>query len=1246
MPMANNPEVAPNIEELTRCPMDQFYSDLRTSPKGLSASEAERRYSEHGANVLPEAKKVSFSKKAVVQFKNLFNVLLIIAAILSFVTGISSNDMSSIQMGFAILLVVVLSVLFSLFQEYRAERAIEALHRLVPENIKVMRDGKVIHLTASRIVPGDVIELEEGDKVPADGRLLNAFELSIDNSILTGESEPQIRTVNCPNQGECPATDRTNLVLAGTTITSGSGTAIIFATGGHTQFGHVVEITHAIEEPLSPLQREINLTARLNFIVAIAVGFIFLLIAWQFLHLPLSDSLLFMIGVMVCVVPEGLQITLTLSLALSSLAMSKKNVVVKRLSSVETLGSTTVICTDKTGTITEGQMTVRKIWMGGQAFDVTGEGYEPDGKIFLNGQDLKMGDRKDLRTICEVAALDNRATLVPPLDRRKYRWTAVGDSTDAALLVMAAKAGLDLKKESEEQPRIGMIPFESIRKMMTSVHQRTDGTITAYVKGAGNEILSRCGTALWGDQVVPMTPQLANEIRTQIDGFAREAYRVIALAVRELPAKSERYESAAVESELTFVGLTAILDPPRRDVARAVSMARSAGIRIVMLTGDHELTAEAIARKVGIITSEDHIVLSCERLAERTDEELSKMLDTPELVFARVTPEQKLRIVHILQTKGETVAVTGDGVNDAPALLEADIGIAMGITGTDVARESADMVLLDDNFASIVSGVEVGRSVFDNLRKFIVYVFSHNWAELMTFIVFVLLQTPLPLAVVGVLAIDLMLEIAPSISLTMEQPEPGTMDRPPRSRKSHLFDARTLARSGYIGTIIGLVAVFWCFTVWSQAGWALGASTMADRTGYLKGMTIVLVGIMAGQLGTFFAVRTSVKSSFSMSLFGNRWLLPSLAVEFLILLAIVYVPFIQPIFGSVGLEPIQWLLLFAIAPVILAVEEVRKYVSRRIIVPAPTITIASPIQLAPIEKAPQVVKEIGYRAPFVETGPPLVMMGFSESGIRNALSVAMGLAEQSKSRILIVSDQELIKSHPDILTSEPGIPCEFVGLSPSEGPKGKRAAARTVKKYANRRGVETIVVAVEQKTFSGRISRKAFGWVKELAGKSVILVSVPTKKSPVPHQSGRLLIPILEDSSLEVLELAKNLTSSSIIPDVDVVAAKIIKMPQGRLFSTYRPESLSLAEEEFEFQEAMHGLNLIKKLTPRVLFVRDISREVIRFAEERRADMIILQGYWTASRHGFLAKSEMKIAANAHCSVAVLLSSAPEMKTK
>ena len=1235
-------------------PPDELYEELRSGPEGLSTVEAARRLDVHGFNVLPESKRVPLSRKAFAQVRNLFNVLLILAALLSFVS-------SSPQMGFAILGVVLVAVLFSIFQEHRAERAVEALRQLVPDEAKVLRDGAVKKVPVPNIAVGDVISLEEGDKVPADARLLTAFEVDVDNSTLTGESEPARRTAMPPSPDfDGPSTEFPNLVFAGTVVTAGTATAVVLATGLQTRFGEVVAITHAVEEPLSPLQLQLNQAAKLNVYVAIAVSVVFLAVGLFVVHFQVPDGILFMIGVLTCLVPEGLQITVTLALAMSSLSLSKRNVVVKRLSAVETLGSTTVICTDKTGTITEGQMTVRKVWLSGRVLDVTGEGYGPEGRVLLDGKEITAGGRTDLRLLSEVAALNNKATLVPPLDRRKSRWTAVGDSTEAALLVLAAKASLDPKKALAARPRVGMIPFESSRKMMTSVHRDSEGRVLAYVKGAGLEILSRSGRMQLGESAVPMTEELRQTVRKQIDAFARDAYRVLALAVRELPGLLEKYESESVESELTFVGLVAILDPPRADVPEAVRKARSAGMRVIMMTGDHELTAEAIARKVGIISSAQHATVTGYRLAKMTDEDLERLLDTPEVVFARITPEQKLRVVHVLQTKGETVAVTGDGVNDAPALLEADIGIAMGITGTDVARESADMVLLDDNFASIVNGTEVGRAVFDNLRKFIIYVFSHNWAELVSFVVFVLFLTPqtLPLTVIGILSIDLGMEIPPSLALTLEPPEPGIMDRPPRSKRSHLFDLATMSRSAYMGIMIGLVALFWCFSIWAGAGWRLGLagwpSTPVQVQAYQMGTTAIIAGIMAGQLGTLTATRTNVTSAFSLSPLRNRWLLPSLAAELGILLGIVYVPPLEAVFATRAFPWITWLYLLAFVPVIVLFEEVRKYAVRRVLVPA-RVPVPG-LGAVPATSSPGVEVLVGpettgrTRIPFVERGPPILLPLTLQGSGEVAAAVALSLADYSGSRVVLVRLPDLgssvqvgreLERRIEALARGSDTPCQVVDLPASDVRRRRAAVGRDLERLAERTGAETVVVPVDAEVFSARSSRGRGRWLSGLRKRRIVLVRGPGRISGRPPRLRRILIPVLEEFQPEPFDLAASLTATATFPAVDVVVAKVIRIPQiVPLYSTYRPESLIDEERELSFLRALRSRPILRLLTPKILMVRDIGKDLVAFAEERGIEAILLAGRWEASRHGFLSKDEREVALKAKGTVVVILPAA------
>ncbi len=903
-------------------------ADLETTPAGLSSEQAKLRLGKVGPNVIPSAKKVNAAQKFFAQFKNLFNVLLLVASLLSFATGWYYGDSGSISMGLAILGVVILNSFFSLIQEFRAEQAVQAISRLVPTNAKVMRDNQLKEVNVAEIVPGDIIALEEGDRVPADVRLTNAFEVSVDNSILTGESDPQRRFATMtPDATVYSLTDYQNIVFAGTTIVSGIGRGVVIKTGKETEFGKIVSLSRQIKEPPSPLQKEIDYTAKINSLVAILVAAIFFLVAKIFVNLRMIDSLLFAIGVMVSLVPEGFQLTVSLSLALTALAMSKKNVVVKRLSSVETLGSTTVMCVDKTGTITSGEMMLKKLWANGEVFEVTGDGYSPEGFVTVENRRVNRVERPHVSRLFEVATFCNNAKLNAPSDRIP-RWTVLGDPTDGAFLVFAGKGDFNVSEALAQNPRAALIPFDSKRRLMTSIHRTPDGTLIAYTKGAPNELLSRCPTIFLQNEYVPLDDEKRNAVKRQYDDFAAEGFRVLSMAMRVLPNEMSEFPSEAVENNLTFLGLAALFDPPRPMIESAVSEARSAGMRVIMVTGDHELTAESIAKRIGIITSPEYVVVSGHELSRLSDKELFEVLDKREIVFARTTPEQKLQVVRALKAKGETVAVTGDGVNDAPALIEADVGIAMGVGGTDVARESADMVLLDDNFASMVEGVKLGRGMFDNLKKFVYYVFTHNWAELVTFVAFVLLQVPLPLLVVQVLAIDLGMDVFPSLALTLEPPEPGVMTRSPRRLGSRLIDAPVLLRSLYVGCIISIGALLWAFRTWMTGGWSFGQVTINDPWVYAKGTTVVLAGIMAGQLGNFFSARTSSESAFRLNPLRNRWLFAGILAQLAILISIVYVPFLQPLFHTASLTLMDWVTLYSLAPLVLLIEEGRKYFTK------------------------------------------------------------------------------------------------------------------------------------------------------------------------------------------------------------------------------------------------------------------------------------------------------------------------------
>jgi len=908
--------------------IEDLYKELETGPEGLSDREVGCRLLKMGPNVLPKGKKTNLASRIVSQFSNMFNFLLLIASFLSFVSGLFFNDAGSIQMGLAILGVVFLNAIFSLFQEYRAQKAVQVIRSLIPTKAKVIRNGQTKEVDVTDIVPGDILALEEGERVPADLRLTSAFEVSVNNSVLTGESEAQRRFATMsPAIATSTLYDLHNILFAGTTLVSGVAKGVVLSTARNTEFGRIVSLSREAHEPLSPLEKDINYTAKIDLLAALLVSIIFFSAALLLVRLDFLTSIIFAIGVMICLVPEGFQLTVSLSLALTALIMAKRNVVVKRLSSVETAGSMTVLCVDKTGTITSGEMMVKKIWASGKIFEVTGDGYSPDGYISFNGKKTGRLEDPTISKPLEVSAFCNNAALNAPSDRIG-RWTVLGDPTDGAFLVFAGKADFNVSRALMENQRVGLIPFSSQRRMMSSVHRGPDGKMTAYTKGASLEVLKRCTCIFYDNNRVPLTDDRRTVIMKQTDDFASDGFRVLGMATKVLPNEPADL-SQGVEEDMTFVGLAALLDPPRPRVEAAVKEARSAGIRVIMLTGDHELTAYSIAKKVGIVTSKDQTVITGQETNQMSDSDLTTMFAKGECVFARISPEQKLRIVHILKSMGEVVAVTGDGVNDSPALIEANVGIAMGAGGTDVARESADMVLLDNDFTSIVEGVRLGRSTFDNLRNFVYYVFTHNWAELLAFLVFVLLQTPLPLLVVQVLAIDLGMEVFPSLSLIMEPPEPDIMMKPPRKNGTRLINVSTLLRSCYLGVVVSAGAIFWAFNIWRDGGWALGNNAMLDPMLYARGTTVVMAGIMMGQLGNLFSARSSSRSAFQLSPLRNRWLFLGILALFTVMAAIIYIPFFQPLFGTAPLLPSDWLFLLLLAPAALLLEELRKTLARR-----------------------------------------------------------------------------------------------------------------------------------------------------------------------------------------------------------------------------------------------------------------------------------------------------------------------------
>lgn len=904
---------------------EDAYRELETSPKGISDADAQERLAQYGPNKLPEAKRRSLIFSFLANLYNLLAILLWVGGILALVGGLA-------QLAYAIFVVIIVNAIFAFFQEFKAEKATEALKQLLPSYAKVLRGGEVKRVLAEEVVPGDILALEEGDNIPADGRLIDAFEMRTINAAFTGESAPARRVVD-PVLQDIHITEAPNLVFAGTSVASGSGRAVVYATGQRTEFGKIAQLTQAISAGLSPLEKEVSRAARVVAYLAVGFGLALFLVSVFVTNLGITSSLLFAIGIIVANVPEGLLPTLSLSLAIGVQRMARRHALIKKLSSVETLGSTTVICTDKTGTLTQNEMTVREVWVDGKTLEVSGVGYEPVGNFSFQGQKLTQDELQRYEQFWRTAAFCNTSRLLPPGDGRKS-WGIVGDPTEAALLVAARKAGFNLDEEIKRYPRVYLIPFESARKRMSSIHE-IGNVDEACVKGAPKETLDLSNRIKLGGEVVPLTDEIRSEIIKANDDFARRGLRVLAIAYRDVDP-SMGFTAGNVERDLVFLGLMAMQDPPRLEVEHAVTVAQKAGIRIVMITGDYGLTAESIARKIGIVKGANPRIITGAELDTMSDEVLEDALYAGEIIFARVAPEHKLKIVSAFKDRGEIVAVTGDGVNDAPALKKADIGVAMGITGTDVAKEASEMVLTDDNFASIVAAIEEGRSVFDNIKKFVTYIFAHLTPEIIPFVIFALSggSIPLGITVLQILAIDLGTETLPALALGVEPAEPGIMERPPRKKGIGIIDRSLLLRAYvFMGLIESALVMAGYFTVLYLGGWRLGTPDISNpssplHTVYLAATTMTFLGIVGTQVGTVFASRTNRASVFTVGLFSNRWVVYGIIFELLIVVAIIYVPFIQGVFGTTALGPIEWLAAFAFGVVIFIAEELRKWYVR------------------------------------------------------------------------------------------------------------------------------------------------------------------------------------------------------------------------------------------------------------------------------------------------------------------------------
>ena len=918
--------------ELCALELEQAYAALGSSRKGLTEVEAAERLETYGDNVLSAKKPVPMWRRFGAHLVNMFALLLWVAAALSFV-----SDQAAL--GWAVILVILLNAVFAFVQEFRAEKAIEALRNMLPPKARVIRDGQMQEVEARLLVPGDIMVVEEGDLISADARLIYSADLRVDNSALTGEVDPVARRAETTVGTPASITDIESYIFTGSTAVLGQGRALVYATGMSTEFGKIAGLTQSVGDRLSPLQKNIARLSKIISLIAIVLGVFFFVLGKLIVGMQWLEASVFAIGIIVANVPEGLLPTLTMALSVAAQRMAKRNVLVKKLSSVETLGSTTVICTDKTGTLTANQMTVREVWLPGLVVDVDGVGYAPVGSFSENGKFI-VGDAKTRLEDCLAAAvLCNNARLREPAEADGL-WSILGDPTEAAMLVTAAKAGFDIEELEHERPRRFEHPFDSSRKRMTVVCD-VSGRLVAYVKGAPKETIELC-THIRDDKGVRLiTDEDRAEALKANDRLAREALRVIAITERPVATGEDPADIAVMESGLTLLGLEAMQDPPRPEVTAAVAECHTAGIRVIMITGDYGLTAEAIARKIGILKSQAARVITGTDLETMDDEALKKAL-VGEVCFARVVPEHKMRIAQTLQSMGEVVAMTGDGVNDAPALKAADIGIAMGRSGTDVAREAADMILTDDNFASIVHAVEEGRAIFDNIRRFLTYFQTSNVAEMFPFLAMIFLRIPLPLTLLQILTIDLLTDQVPALALGLEQPEPGVMERSPKSPKEPILTTGMIIKAYlFLGPLAALIGLFGFFFRYTEAGWhfgdwagmaALGVAPSAGMpaTGiYAAATTMTLLGIVMAQVGNGFAMRTHRQSILKVGFFSNKLRLWGIGGEILGVAALMYVPVLQRVFSTAPLTLHEWGIMALLSPVLLFADEIRKFFLRR-----------------------------------------------------------------------------------------------------------------------------------------------------------------------------------------------------------------------------------------------------------------------------------------------------------------------------
>lgn len=896
----------------------EIESELETSiEKGLTSQQAEERIEKYGENKLSESKKKPFYKKLLEQLLDPMVLILIVAAVLSSLAGDLIETI-------IIIAIVILNATMSLIQEGKAEDSVAALQKMSSPDAKVLRDGNKTFIKSDRLVPGDIVYLETGDIVPADLRLIESSNLQIDESSLTGESVPVNKDYSVNYDEEVQIGDRKNYCYSSTIVTYGRAVGVVTETGHGTEIGHIATKIQSYENEQTPLQEKLNKLSKILGILVIAISILVFVIGLLRPDMDILESLMTAVSLSVAAIPEGLAAVVTIVLSIGMNRMAKKNAIVKKLLAVETLGTTTVICSDKTGTLTQNEMTVTKAFANGKEYDVDGTGYDPNGHIAYKEEEISIQDELEMNNLVHACMLNNDSKLI--VEEGVYG--IVGDPTEGALISFGEKTKLKQEDLNQQFPRIAELPFDSTRKMMTTFHENYyPDAYVAFTKGAPDIIIDRCKYILKDGQVVDFTDDLKKETMEMNSRFAKSALRVLAYAFNRHDSLPDQLESDNIEKDLIFIGLTGMIDPPRPEVREAIKECKSAGILPIMITGDYLDTALAIAKDLGIAEDDDQAMMGKD-LSRLSEEEIREIVKHKR-VFARVSPENKVQIVTALKDNGEIAAMTGDGVNDAPAIKKADIGIAMGITGTDVAKNTADVILTDDNFATIVEAVEEGRIIYSNIKKFVSFLLSCNMGEVIVMLVAMLAGAPVPLTVIQLLWLNLVTDSFPALALGVEQGEKDIMSEKPRNPGESILD-KEMRNSIIVQSIAIGVATLGAFFLGQHYFFPIDPSmNEAAKLHALNGArTMAFVTLVFAELLRAFSVRSNKYTVKELGLFTNMHLVKAVLLAVVLMVVILYIPALEVIFETVNLGVKEWIAVLLLAFVPFTASEVHKIIKR------------------------------------------------------------------------------------------------------------------------------------------------------------------------------------------------------------------------------------------------------------------------------------------------------------------------------